>query len=105
MKISSLWVSEFEAYLNTGEYTLIDVRTEHEQSIFWIIQDTQIHIDVYKADAAQKIQELPREKKYLIYCYHGNRTKQVLAFMQELGFQEAYDLEGGIDAWKKYLKT
>lgn len=79
----------------------MDVRTAQEQLIFGKISQTQKHIDVYKADAIEQIQKLPREGKYLVYCYHGNRSQQVLSLMQELGFQEAYDLIGGIDVWVK----
>ena len=94
----NLW--DFKEKLSTWAYRLIDTRTSQEQLIFWKISENQLHIDVYKADALEQIQKLPRERKYLVYCYHGNRSQQVLSLMQELGFQEVYDLIGGIDAWK-----
>ena len=99
--IGRLDIQEFREKLDSSNYTLLDVRTAQEQLIFWKISEKQIHIDVYKADAIEHIQKLPREGKYLIYCYHGNRSQQVLSLMQELAFQEVYDLVWGIDMWNK----
>lgn len=96
-----LFPEEFSKKLNLGTFTVIDLRTSQEQLIFWTISEKQEHIDIYQADATQKIQKLPREGKYLLYCYHGNRSEYILSIMQELWFQEVYDLIWGIDAWKK----
>ena len=99
--LKRLEATEFKQKLDTGEYTLLDTRTQQEQVIFWVISENQKHIDVYKADALQNIKKLPREGKYLVYCYHGNRSQQIWELMDELGFKEVYDLIGGIDEWKK----
>ena len=72
-----------------------------EQMQYGVVSEDQLHIDVSKEDAAEKILALPKEAKYLIYCFHANRTKQVQAFMRENGFQYVKDLAGGIDAWNR----
>ncbi len=99
--IGRLEVWKFKEKLDSWDYTLIDTRTSQEQIIFWKISNTQTHMDVYKTDTLEKIQKLPREGKFLVYCYHGNRSQQVLSLMKELGFQEVYDLIEGIDIWNK----
>jgi len=96
-RLSSL---DFKEKLESWNYTLLDIRTTQEQLIFWVISENQIHIDIYKANAIEEMQKLPKEGKYLIYCYHGNRSQQVLSLMKELWFEEAYDLIWGIDEWK-----
>ncbi len=101
MTINRLNTIEFKDALDSWEHTLLDVRTKQEQDIFWVISEKQVHIDVYKPEALEHIKKLPREGKYLIYCYHGNRSQQVASLMQELWFWEVYDLIGWIDEWKK----
>ena len=32
-------------------------------------------------------------------CHHGMRSAQVVAFLERQGFDAAYNLAGGIDAW------
>jgi rhodanese-related sulfurtransferase len=93
--------AEFREKIETQGYTLIDIRTAQEQVIFWVISEQQKHIDIYKPEALENIKKLPRDGKYLIYCYHGNRSQQVWNLMEEIWFLEIYDLEWGIDEWGK----
>ena len=32
-------------------------------------------------------------------CHHGARSAQVVAFLLQQGFDDVYNLAGGIDAW------
>ncbi len=34
-----------------------------------------------------------------VYCHHGMRSAQVTAWLREQGFEKAYSVAGGIDAW------
>ena len=36
-------------------------------------------------------------------CHHGMRSLQVASFLQQSGFTEVVNLQGGIDAWSKQL--
>lgn len=91
---------EFQEKLESREYTLLDVRTAHEQLIYGVISKDQLHIDIYAPDALERIQKLPKEGKYLVYCFHGNRSQYIVQVMEELWVAEVYDLEGGIAEWK-----
>lgn len=93
----SLSPQEFKAKLQTGDFVLIDVRTPAEFS-GGHLPGAEL-IDMYSPDFSQKIQALDRQKKYLIYCRSGARSKAALGFMDQLGFSEAYDLDRGILAW------
>lgn len=35
------------------------------------------------------------------YCQHGNRSYEAAKALQALGYQLAYSLDGGIEAWQK----
>ena len=55
---------------------------------------------MYQPDFPERILKLPKEVKYLIYCWHGNRSQVARDWMKEQGFNWVCDLEGGIDKWK-----
>ncbi len=95
--ISSIDAQEFKQKLDSGEYSLIDIRTEMEYKQGRIADCP--NIDIYSQDFENKIKELDKNKKYLIYCFSGSRTKAALSLMQSLGFEEVYDLSGGIQVW------
>ncbi|OGD68700.1 hypothetical protein A3E89_01805 [Candidatus Campbellbacteria bacterium RIFCSPHIGHO2_12_FULL_35_10] len=88
---------EFKKKLDSGEYVLIDVRTQDENNQMKIADS--LVCDITRPDFAEKIQSLDKNKKYLIYCMSGNRSSHALGFMGQAGFKEACELEGGIMNW------
>ncbi len=100
---NTLTSPEFKKLLDSSQYTLIDLRTSWELTSYWVISPKQIHIDITLANTQEKLEALDLKGKYLIYCWHGVRSKQVLNYMLEQWFEEVYDLDGGIDAWNKLL--
>jgi len=38
----------------------------------------------------------------LIYCYHGNSSKDLASLLSNYGFNNVFNLEGGWTEWKKY---
>ncbi|MFY0686999.1 MAG: rhodanese-like domain-containing protein [Cyclobacteriaceae bacterium] len=76
---------------------IIDVRTAEEiQS--GIIKGA-MHIDVMGPEFAQKINELSKDKTYLMVCRSGNRSGSACGFMMQNGFTNVYNLSGGMMAW------
>ena len=43
---------------------------------------------------------LEKNKRYIIYCRTGSRSRFALEMMRNLGFDEVYNLENGILDWK-----
>lgn len=41
-----------------------------------------------------------RHSPVLIYCYHGNSSKDIATLLCALGFVDVYNLEGGYTAWQ-----
>lgn len=91
---------EFKAEMVQSDTTLIDIRTSGEQSSFWVISDDQLHIDITLANTTEKLEALDLKGKYLIYCWHGKRSKQVMVYMESQWFAYVKDLDGGIDKWE-----
>jgi len=90
------WVSQLQSDNNA---VIIDVRTDDEVAD-GIIKNA-IHIDIYKGqEFINEIEELNKDKNYYIYCRSGNRSGQACQIMGQLGFENTYNLEGGILEWE-----
>lgn len=93
-----------EAYVliqNNNEnqnFIILDIRTKEEYEDEHI-QDS-IMIDFYSDSFEKELDELDKNKTYLIYCRTGRRTGLTLDIMEELGFLEVYNMAGGITQWK-----
>lgn len=77
--------------------TVIDVRTPEEFAEGHI--DGATMIDFYSATFADEIGALDPSGTYLLYCRSGNRSGQTAILMEQLGFEQVYDLEGGVLAY------
>jgi phage shock protein E len=58
-----------------------------------------VAIDYYAPDFAQRLGELDRNATYVLYCRSGNRTSGARSLMNQLGFTDVADVQGGIVAW------
>jgi len=95
------WASELE---NDNNAVILDVRTlaEVEQGI---IPDA-IHIDIYKGQGfIQELEALDKGKNYYVYCRSGNRSRQACSLMERMGFENAYNLMGGIIKWEGEISS
>ncbi len=46
------------------------------------------------------LQEMDKSVPLICYCYHGVSSQNAAAFFAQKGFNEAYSIDGGYDAWK-----
>src|SRR5690606_41290630 len=87
-----------EQLASDNNAVILDVRTDAE--VAEGIIPNAIHIDIYKGDAfIEAVDALDKSKNYYVYCRSGNRSGQACKIMEELGFENAYNLEGGILEW------
>ncbi len=82
---------------NNDKFVIIDVRTPEEFSQGRI--ENAVNIDFYSSDFAEKINQLDKNKIYLIYCRSGNRSGQALAIFKNAGIINYYNMTGGFSAW------
>lgn len=92
---------DFKKELEDDSIILIDVRTDRERERFWSISEKQLNMDIYNPKVVEDILALDKSKKYLIYCWHGNRSLNVMNFMKENWFEWVCELDGGIENWNK----
>ena len=77
---------------------ILDVRTDMEVEEGMIPNAEQINIQ----DAAgfmEKAKALDASKNYYVYCRSGARSGQACSIMNQLGFENAYNLLGGFNEW------
>ncbi|AUP80473.1 rhodanese-like domain-containing protein [Flavivirga eckloniae] len=90
------WASQLA---NDASAIVLDVRTDAE--VAEGIIPNAIHIDIYKGqEFISEIEALDKDKSYYIYCRSGNRSGQACSIMEELDFENVYNLEGGILEWE-----
>ena len=46
-----------------------------------------------------RLEELDASKPVVVLCHTGRRSRQVAAFLLAHGFEDVYNLAGGIEAW------
>ena len=90
------WVAQLESDNNA---VILDVRTEDEWNDGII--PNAINIDIYKGQGfIYEVEELDKSKNYYVYCKAGGRSQQACTIMNQLGFENTYNLIGGMMNWK-----
>lgn len=59
-----------------------------------------IHIPLGQLQARLSEIALWRDKPILVYCHSGLRSGLALRVLQKAGFSEAFNLKGGVVAWR-----
>src|SRR5206468_3619506 len=81
------------------EFALIDVREPFEAEIARIDGAKLIPL----GEIAEREDELQREQPIVVHCHSGRRSAQAVQLLQQRGFANVYNLEGGIDAWSDQI--
>jgi len=94
--MKTITVHELKSLRENGEdHQLIDVREPFEYEIANLQGEL---IPVAEAVGAQD--RIARDRKVIIHCRSGVRSGNVLRVLEErYGFDNLYNLEGGIAAW------
>ncbi len=74
---------------------LLDVREHSELAICKIEEAIHIPLD----EIPQSIELLPRNVPLIIYCHHGMRSRRVVDYLRNIGFDNALNMTGGIHYW------
>lgn len=83
------------------DFVLLDVREDNEIRIAALAN----HIHISMNMIPLRHNELPDNKPIVVYCHHGIRSMQVALFLQEVGFENLYNLTGGIHAWSEQIDS
>jgi len=87
--------------LKTKEgYIVLDVRAPQEIAE-GSIKDS-IQVNFFSTNFKSEIDKLDKSKSYLVYCRSGNRSGKACSIMNTMGFENLYNLLGGIGAWNRF---
>jgi rhodanese-related sulfurtransferase len=78
-------------------FSLIDCRYQDEFEICRINGANLIPLPEFPS-AFDEIEVEP-ELQIIVYCHHGVRSLNAVAYLRKLGFKKALSLKGGIDRW------
>lgn len=98
MIVKSINVQQLKQMMDSKEdFHLIDVREQYEYDKA-NLKGELIPISVVPAN----IDKFDRDKKIIVHCRSGARSGNVIHQLQQLkGFENLYNLEGGILAWAR----
>jgi hydroxyacylglutathione hydrolase len=84
-------------HLLRHELNILDVRDQDE----WEEEHIRgaMHIPYYSIE--QHIKELDDSRPLGVLCASGQRSALACSILQRHGFTELFNVEGGMDAWKK----
>ncbi len=94
--IEQLSVQELKQWQEEQKaFTLLDVRNQDE--VDYVSLPNSLHIPMSLIPIRHN--DIPDDKPLVIYCHHGVRSHNVALFLANAGFEDLYNLHGGIDAW------
>ncbi len=91
--------NEVKAQLDAGaSIKLIDVREVKEHQICSIAGAELIPMGTVPQHLS-RLEDEAEDAKLVIFCHHGMRSLNVVAWLREKGLSNCVSMSGGIDAW------
>jgi molybdopterin/thiamine biosynthesis adenylyltransferase/rhodanese-related sulfurtransferase len=98
--VPAISVNELKRKMDAREaFELVDVREPFEYEIARIDGAQLIPL----GEIVKRADELQREHQIVVHCHSGTRSAQAVRLLQQRGFSDVYNLEGGIDAWSEQI--
>ena len=95
-EVLSMSVRELKRKMDEGQaFSLIDVREPDEYEIAKIPGSRLIPLGEFE----KRLAELPRNGPLVFHCHSGGRSAHAAQLAKDAGFEDVYNLVGGIDAW------
>ena len=99
-EIKNEGAAKVDELIKSGKYVVIDVRTPEEYAAGHI--NGAVNYDYYSDDFEDNLEEnlTDKSKSYIVYCRSGKRSLYSAQIMEELGYKDIINLEGGFLAWE-----
>ena len=95
--VKNIEITEFKTKIASQKYVLVDVRTQSEFANGHL--EGALNIDYFSTTFSDEISKIGFETPVLVYCKSGNRSGKSMKIMNDLGFNEVYNLIGGFKGW------
>ena len=103
VKDSTISVKQLKELIDgESDFFLVDVREPNEFDIVSIPGATLIPKGEFLVGDA--LQQLPQDRRTVIYCKSGVRSAEVLAVAKAAGFADAVHVGGGVSAWVSQIE-
>lgn len=76
---------------------IVDVRTPAEFGQGHL--EDAVNIDSYAPDFRSRLEQLDRDRPYVVYCKKGLRGAKAMEILRQAGFARVYNISGGYDRW------
>lgn len=96
VEYKQITAEEAREIMDREEVILLDVRTPEEYKEEHI--EAALLIPDYELENSAESQLPDKDKKILIYCRSGNRSKSAAKLLINMGYTQVYDF-GGIMSW------
>ncbi|NJN80638.1 MAG: hypothetical protein HC797_09325 [Anaerolineales bacterium] len=98
-----------EKLKSEDKFVLLDVREAWELESAKI-EDSRLEVIAMSRLANEGPSALPesvtsKENPIYILCHHGNRSKQVTMWLAQQGFENIFNVQGGIDAYSREVDS
>ncbi len=97
--VPEISVQDLKQKLDNGEsVNVLDVREPHEYEVANIGARL-----IPLAELPQRLVELDQDANFAVHCKTGGRSARAVKLLQDAGFQNVYNVKGGINAWSEEI--
>lgn len=90
--------------VNKGvQFTVIDVRTEAESSLFGFKAGAQLAMPISELFKKENLDKIPTDQEVIVVCKSGARAAAAGTALRHLGFDNVKILKGGFKALSAYF--
>jgi thiosulfate sulfurtransferase len=98
MSYEDLHVNQVEGFLQQPDAIVIDIRDIRSYRAGHM--KNALHID--GPTMGLLISQRKNNPPVLVYCYHGNSSRDMAEMISRMGFRQVSHLVGGWEAWSQY---
>ncbi|MES9833096.1 MAG: rhodanese-like domain-containing protein [Candidatus Thiodiazotropha sp. LLP2] len=101
MSYSDIEVPDVSTLLSTVDPVIIDMRDHQSQSRGRLPSAVSVSDETIR----QLIRRRRTNPAVLVYCYHGNQSRDLCNFLTQMGLNNVHNLSGGWEAWERFQQS
>lgn len=95
MSYRKLFADQVESFLKQPDAIALDIR-DYQSYLSGHLQGAEYADEYCMSKLIRKRKDKPQ---VLVYCYHGNLSRDFAKLVHNLGIEKVYHLEGGYNSW------
>ncbi len=97
----TMTATELSAQLNDNNMLLIDCRQLQDYQKGHIESAMHSHDNLIES----LLKKADKDKKIVIYCYHGHSSEHLAELFGSFGFKDVYSVIGGYESWQSFTSN